>query len=383
VLDAAIDPANLQASADEASYRARAASILELSQSTEDFLDNIRDMAQEEMFLIGVRTLSGILDPLQAGQAYTALAGAILDVCLRHVEETFAQEYGRVQGGRCVVLGMGKFGSREMTASSDLDIVLLYDFDEANPESDGARKLHAVQYYTRLTQRLVSALTVATRRGRPYEVDMRLRPSGGKGPVATQFRGFLSYQREEAETWEHMALTRARVVAGEASMTADVSASITSVLQNVRDKSALAKSVREMRALIAQEKGDSDPWDLKLASGGIIDVEFIAQYLVLLHSKTYPQILETDCALVLQKSGEVGILDPADADLLVGAHRLYSTVTQMMRLTIEGSFDPKTIAKGVLRRIAAAADCPDFVRLERQLTETRQNVRTLFNRLLG
>ena len=383
VLDAAIDPANLQAAADEASYRARAASILDLSRSTEDFLDNIRDMAQEEMFLIGVRTLSGILDPLQAGQAYTSLAGAILDACLRHVTEAFAQEYGRVPGGRCVVLGMGKFGSREMTASSDLDIVLLYDFDEHHPESDGARKLHAVQYYTRLTQRLVSALTVATRRGRLYDVDMRLRPSGGKGPVATQFRGFQSYHSEEAETWEHMALTRARVVAGEGSMATDVAQSIMTVLQGERERAALAKSVREMRELIAQEKGDTDPWDLKLAAGGIIDVEFIAQYLVLLYSKTHPSILETDCALVLQRSGEVGILDPASADLLVSAHRLYSTVTQMMRLTIEGTFNPKMVARGVLRRIAAAADCPDFVRLERQLAETRQNVRALFNRLLA
>ena len=383
VLDAAIDPANLQTSADEPSYRARAASILALSKSTEDFLDNIRDMAQEEMFLIGVRTLSGILDPLQAGQAYSALAGAILDVCLRHVEEAFAQEYGRVSKGRCVVLGMGKFGSREMTASSDLDIVLLYDFDEANPDSDGARSLHAVQYYTRLTQRLVSALTVATRRGRLYEVDMRLRPSGGKGPVATQFRSFLAYQKEEAETWEHMALTRARVVAGEASMSADVASAIQSLLQNQRDKVSLAKSVRDMRALIAQEKGDSDPWDLKLVAGGIIDVEFIAQYLVLLHSHSHPQLLETDVSLVLQRAGEARQIEPADADLLVAAHRLYSTVTQMMRLTIEGAFDPKTIAKGVLRRIAAAADCPDFVRLERELNETRQNVRALFNRLLS
>jgi len=229
----------------------------------------------------------------------------------------------------------------------------------------------------------VSALTVATRRGRLYDVDMRLRPSGGKGPVATQFRSFLDYQKEEAETWEHMALTRARVVAGEASMSADVASAIQSLLQNQRDKVSLAKSVRDMRALIAQEKGDSDPWNLKLVAGGIIDVEFIAQYLVLLHSHSNPQLLETDVSLVLQRAGEARQIEPADADLLVAAHRLYSTVTQMMRLTIEGAFDPKTIAKGVLRRIAAAADCPDFVRLERELNETRQNVRALFNRLLS
>ncbi len=383
VLDAAIDPALLQAPADESAYDSRATSLLRSARSTEDFLDTIRDMAQEEMFLIGVRTLSGILDPLKAGQAYSALAGSIVRACLDHVETSFAQEYGRVSKGRCAVLGMGKFGSREMTASSDLDIVLLYDFDLDHPESDGPRKLHAVQYYTRLTQRLVSALTVATRRGRLYDVDMRLRPSGGKGPVATQLRSFLSYQLEEAETWEHMALTRARVVAGDASLNGEITHSIATVLARSRDPQALAKSVRDMRALIAQEKGESNPWDLKLAAGGVIDVEFIAQYVVLRGAETFPEVMQVDSAAAIAQAGRCGMMPLADAELLVEAHRLYSTVTQMMRLTVEGEFDPKVIAKGVLRRIAAAADCPDFARLERQLSETRQAVRKLFTRMLA
>jgi glutamate-ammonia-ligase adenylyltransferase len=164
---------------------------------------------------------------------------------------------------------MGKLGSREMTASSDLDLVLLYDFDEAHAESDGARRLHAIQYYTRLTQRLVSSLTVATRRGRLYDVDMRLRPSGGQGPVATQLRSFVAYQLHEAETWEHMALTRARVLAGDQSLGVEVNEAIAAVLRHKRDAGQLQKAVRDMRALIASEKGEADPWDLKLAAGGV------------------------------------------------------------------------------------------------------------------
>ena len=382
VLDAAIDPASLQASADESAYDARTGALLKSAHGAEAFLDGMRDLAQEEMFLIGVRTLSQILDPLDAGRAHAALAGSVVRASLAHVARAFAAEYGVVSGGRCAVLAMGKFGSREMTAASDLDLVLIYDFDEASPESDGARRLHATQYYTRLTQRFVSALTVATRRGRLYEVDMRLRPSGGQGPAATQLRSFVAYQLQEAETWEHMALTRARVVAGDASLGDELSAAMTKVLRQPRNEDALRKSVRDMRAMIAQEKGESDPWDLKLAAGGVIDIEFIAQYLALRHGADHADLLAVETARCLANAGRLGLIPAADADRLVEAHRLYSTVVQMMRLTTEGAFDPAKIARGVLRRIAAAADCPDFPRLERQLVETRGSVRALFRQLL-
>ena len=145
---------------------------------------------------------------------------------------------------------------------------MIYDFDEDHPESNGAKPLHAVQYYTRLTQRLVSALTVATRRGRLYDVDLRLRPSGGKGPLATQWKSFVDYQLSEAETWEHMALTRARPIAGDESLRADFEKGAAAVIGHQRIADDLRKSVAEMRALIAQEKGDSNIWDLKLARAG-------------------------------------------------------------------------------------------------------------------
>jgi glutamate-ammonia-ligase adenylyltransferase len=211
---------------------------------------------------------------------------------------------------------------------------------------------------------------------------MRLRPSGGQGPVATQMRSFLDYQVSEAETWEHMTLTRARVVAGDASLGDEAHAAIGAVLGRARDVESLRKTVREMRALIAQEKGESDPWDLKLAAGGVIDIEFLAQYLALRHCAENPELLAVETAQVIANAGRLGFLAAADADLLVEAHRLYSTVMQMLRLTTEGAFDPARAARGVLRRIAAAADCPDFARLERQLVETRKAVRTLFRRVL-
>ncbi len=383
VLDAAIDPASLGSGSDEASYDARARRILRGPDHFEEFLDGARDMALEESFLVGVRTLSGMLAPDAAGPAYAGLAATLVRATLAQVCAVFERDYGRVPGGRCAIVGMGKLGSREMTATSDLDLVLIYDFDEQRPDSDGAKSLHAVQYYTRLTQRLVSALTVATRRGRLYDVDLRLRPSGGKGPLATQLRSFIEYQMSEAETWEHMALTRARPIAGDAGLMHQLETTIASVIAQPRDEAALRKAVRDMRALIAQEKGDAQVWDLKLVRGGMMDIEFIAQYLALNYAAAHAEILKVDTQDILRAATQVGVLDAAQGEKLVATHRLYTILMQMFRLSTEGAFDPKTMAAGVLRRIAAAADLPDFRLLESVLADTRAEVRSIFEALLG
>lgn len=383
VLDAAIDPALLASSSDESSYDTRAKNIMRPPERMEEFLDNARDMFLEESFLIGVRTLSGMIAPEAAGPAYTALAASLIRASLAQVEAVFASEYGRVPGGRCLVVGMGKLGSREMTATSDLDLVLIYDFDAEHPDSNGAKSLHALQYYTRLTQRLVSALTVATRRGRLYDVDLRLRPSGGKGPLATQWKSFVDYQLTEAEVWEHMSLTRARPIAGDESLRVDFEKGAAAVVGHHREPVALRKAVADMRALIAQEKGDSQIWDLKLVRGGMMDIEFIAQYLALNHAHERPSMVQVETAEILRVAVRDGLLDPEQGERLISAHRLYTILMQMFRLSTEGAFDPAQMATGVLRRIAAAADLPDFRLLESNLAETRAQVRGIFENILG
>ncbi|MBX9739367.1 MAG: bifunctional [glutamine synthetase] adenylyltransferase/[glutamine synthetase]-adenylyl-L-tyrosine phosphorylase [Beijerinckiaceae bacterium] len=383
VLDAAIDPSMLQTTSDEGHYDLRARRLLRDPARTEEFLDGARDMAQEESFLIGVRTLSGMIDPVDAGAPYAALAASLVRASLEQVRRNFIAEYGEVPGGRCAVIGMGKLGSREMTATSDLDLILLYDFDPDNPDSNGGKPLHAAQYYTRLTQRLVSALTVATRRGRLYDVDMRLRPSGGKGPLATNVDSFMDYQASDAEVWEHMTLTRARAIAGDASLCDELTTSIREVLAKKRAGAALRAAVHDMRMLIAKEKGDGDAWDLKLARGGMMDIEFIAQYLVLRHAAATPRIMHVETLEALKIAAEEGLVSAADGERLVSAHRLYTIVMQMIRLTTEGAFDPAQAASGVLRRIASAAGLPDFKLLENVLAETRGEVRAVFERLLG
>jgi glutamate-ammonia-ligase adenylyltransferase len=216
-----------------------------------------------------------------------------------------------------------------------------------------------------------------------YPVDMRLRPSGRSGPLATQIEGFISYQEREAWTWEHMALTRARVVCGSPEFTARVAAAIRDVLCRKRDERAVTEDVIEMRAAIATEKGDADPWDLKYAAGALVDIEFIAQYLQLVHAAAMPDILDTSTARVLEKAAQLGLLAAADAVVLRGAVRLYHDLTQILRVCLPGAFDPKTASAGVLGLLARAADLPDFPALEAHVMETQRQVRECFVRILG
>jgi [glutamine synthetase] adenylyltransferase / [glutamine synthetase]-adenylyl-L-tyrosine phosphorylase len=386
VLDAAIDPdrtTDFEDSFNEEATRLRAETYVEQARNYEDALDRARDFAAEEMFLIGLHLLSGRLDPDRAGQAYSALAEALVGTMLRRVEAAFATDHGTLRGGRVAVLAMGKLGSREMTAASDLDLILIYDFPPDAGESDGVRPLGAGLYYSRLTQRLLAALTAPTRRGGLYEVDMRLRPSGRKGPLATQFSAFALYQRDEAEAWEHMALTRARVIAGDASLAAEVAKAIRATLTREGDPAKVAREVRKMRALITHEKGDRDPWDLKLVRGGLMDVEFVAQYLSLAFAHAKPEILDVSTRKTIDKAGRAGLLSSAHVETLIEAHRLYTDATQFMRLAIAGPFDPKTAASGVKRRIAASAGFPDFEAFVAALDEARKRVREAYEAILA
>jgi [glutamine synthetase] adenylyltransferase / [glutamine synthetase]-adenylyl-L-tyrosine phosphorylase len=385
VLDAVMDRNSLGAELDDESFDGRLADLISARVTTEDFLDASRDFGQEEAFLIGLRLFSGLITPAAAGEAYSALAAAIVRAAFAHVSAAFAKIHGVVAHGRCVVLAMGKLGSREMTAASDLDLIVIYDFDKDDPESVGPLRLHASPYYTRLAQRLISALTVTTRKGRLYEVDMRLRPSGRQGPVATQFSGFVSYQTTEAESWEHMALTRARVIAGDATLTLDLEQARIDILSRCGDRS-LRRDVATMRRLIAQEKGEgeSDPFDLKYAAGGLLDIEFITQFLTLRHACDAPEMRDVRSpAHMVRVAERYGLLSAEQAETLAQAHELFTNVMQVLHTLVDRKTSPQAMNDAVLRRLAAAAGLPAFAQLDRQLAETRIQVRGIFNEIIG
>jgi glutamate-ammonia-ligase adenylyltransferase len=382
VLDALIDPAFGAPLADDDAIELQVRQLIGTPNDFEDFLDRTRDAARQMRFVTGARLLSGILSPAHAGRAYSAIARAVVRACVEEVRRAFEVDHGRVPGARLAVLGLGRLGSRELTAGSDLDLVVLYDFDEERRESDGPRRLDVVVYHTRLTQRLVAALTVPTRRGLLYEVDLRLRPQGGKGPVASQFKGFLAYQSGEAELWEHMALTRARVLFADEGFGPEVERAVAGIVGRERDPKAVFKDVRTMRELIAQEKGDGDPWDLKLARGGLTDLDFIAQALTLAHPARLGAAPGSGTGEVLERARECGLLSAGDADMLAEAYRLLGDLFQWQRLMIEGGFDADAVPRAILKRLASEAGQPSVKAMLARLEEVREEVRGVFEAAL-
>jgi glutamate-ammonia-ligase adenylyltransferase len=382
-IDALLEPSFFAALPDEVKLSAELRRSLDEADAYEDFLDRLRMFAQEHMFLIGARILSGTVSAEQAGDAFARLADVVIRELHRNVEETFARNHGRIKGQSSALLALGKLGGREMTASSDLDLIIVYDFDAEHPQSTGERPLYGAQFFGRLTQRLISALSAQTNYGALYNVDMRLRPSGRAGPVATSLDAFASYQESEAWTWEHMALTRARVVSATPGFAGQVEGVIGKVLRRKRDAAVIAEEVADMRRAIAAEKGEAERWDLKYAAGGLIDLEFIAQYLQLVHAADHPEILDTSTARVLDKAWRLGLLPAEAADVLRPAAALHHNLTQILRLCVPGPFDPKTAGAGLLGLLARAADLPNFATLDAHLAETQQKVRASFERIVG
>lgn len=384
VLDSVLDPAFFGAMPSVSEFRTGLDRTLAQARFYEEALDRARIFAQEQQFLIGLRLLSDTLTADKVGFALARLAEVVVDRILTRVVDHVAETNGVVPGGEIAVLAMGKLGGREMTASSDLDLILLYEAPKDVKQSDGRRPLAVSQYYTRLTQRLVTALSAPTAEGSLYEVDFRLRPSGNAGPLATNLDGFVAYQKTEAWTWEHMALTRARVIAATSE---DFRERIVGLLRQTlaqpRDCVKLADDVRSMRARIEKEKGTKDIWDLKQVAGGLVDIEFITQYLELGHASDHPNVTAQGTETALTQLRDAGVLAPDEADLLLNALRLYHRLTQVLRMSLSGKFVPGEAPGGVLDLLVHAGGAPNFYRLELDLDETQKAVRAAFIRLVG
>ncbi len=379
VIAALIEPAS--AGRDDLSRRLQVA--LSEARSYEDALDRARIFGQEQKFLIGVQLLTMELTPAAAGAVYADLAEALIRGLLQRVEEEFARAHGRIEGGAAAVVALGKLGGREMTAASDLDLMLLYDADPLAESRGGESSLFAAQYYARLTQRLISALSAPTAEGLLYEVDFRLRPSGNKGPIAVRLQAFEEYQAKEAWTWERMALTRARVVAGPAEFVARVESAIAAALARSQDAASVAADALDMRRRLEREKGSGGLWDLKQAPGGQIDIEFVTQFLELTQRRRDGLRFSTSTGAALSELAKIGALSEGDAGVLSEATTLYQGLTQVLRLAISENFDPKKASRGLTGLVLAAGAAPSLSHLEARLAETQGGVREIFTRIIG
>ena len=327
--------------------------------------------------------LEGAIDADAAGFARTALADAALQALLPAVLAEHARRHGVVRGGDVAVVALGKAGSREMMAGSDLDLMLLYTHPPGVTESGGPRPLPASQWFIRAAHAFVAALTSRGVEGPLYEVDMRLRPSGNKGPVAVPLEGFVRYHETEAWTWERMTLTRARVVAGNPAVRARAERAIARAMATRIDPARIRADAVDMRRRLLRELPPQGRWDVKMRDGGGMEVEFVAQVLLLLNGAP-PGCQNTTRAL--HQLAALGALTVAEAGVLVRADLVWRTVQSMKRITVgRGVNDlPGTAADALLRAAAAALGGPlDLPALDATLDATARDVRAIFEQRIG
>jgi len=349
-------------------------------------LDVARTWAKEMRFRMGVQLLRGIADAEEAGHGFSAIAEACIRALFPLVEAEFARRHGPPPGRGAAVLAMGRLGSGEMTATSDLDLIVLYDA-EGQEASEGRKPLASPAWFARFTQALISAMTAKTAEGELYEIDMRLRPSGRQGTVATSLSGFRAYQAERAWTWERMALTRARPVAGREDLQADVRAAVEEALRLARPAAEVWAGAADMRARIAgaEKGGREDAWAMKRHRGGLMDIEFVAQAGLLAAAGEGASDLplggaSAPRALAALEAG--GRLDGGDAAVLAQAHDLQSRLLQALRVATSGAFDPETAGPGPIAALLRVSGEADIGALAERMQAAREAAAEAVDRLL-
>jgi len=371
VMDALLDPAF----ADEVARREVLVAKLDVflgeARDYQEVIDRARIIGQEQQFLIAAGLLSGTVDAGRAGEQFTTLAETLLRRLFAAVRYEFEKRHGTVPGASVGLLGFGKMASREMTASSDLDFILLYDAADATTESDGERPLPASQYFARLTQRLVAAVTAPTSEGVLYKTDMRLRPSGNAGPLATSLTAFTLYQTDSAWTWEHLALTRARVIEADGAFGTRIDAVIAEVLSRPPDGPKIVADVVAMRERLARERPPRHPFDLKLVPGGLVDLEFIAQSAQLVARQTIA-LPGAAAPAVLERLAATGLLE--EGARLAAIHALYATVLQVMSAALADPFKEEGWTDAFRDLLAQLTNTPSFARLTDDLAGMQAEV---------
>ncbi len=306
----------------------------------EQALDTCRRWVNERKFQIGLQSLHGKLSPPKAAWALSDTATAAISSLFPLVEREFAQQHGYVPGARFCVLAYGKLGSHEMTPTSDLDMVFIYDLTDPNVTSDGQKALMPSQYFGRLAQRYINAVSAPTAEGTLYDIDMRLRPAGSSGPIACTLEAFTTYQRENAWTWERLALTRARPLYGDDELCRAVADALRITLCQSMDPETLRNDIATMRLRMDQEHHTESVWSIKHVRGGLVDLEFIVQYLILRYAPEYPDILSTNTWRSIRNLESADILNSTTATSLLEALDLWQALQSRLHLTIETDAPP-------------------------------------------
>ena len=349
----------------------------------EALLDAIRRVTGELRFALGIQLIERMADPIDVGAALSRIAEAALLLAVPAAHSDFAQRHGRIDGTELLVLGLGRFGGGALTHASDLDVVYLYAGDSNGP-SDGERSISAANYYNRLAGRVTAALSVPTAQGALYEVDPRLRPQGAQGPLAVSCEAFEKYQHSSAWTWEHMALSRARVLVGSEEGREVLYAVMRKVIQRQRDPEALRKVVSDMRDQMAEHKSPTGPLDVKRLRGGLVDCEFLVHFFQLRGvtkgaaplAQEHPEAYSPDLGTAIPGLIRAGLLPESfrpDYDLLT------RMLVALRLLAPDGDEQPPYAAEA----LAKACRMESYASLIDHFAQARGRVCALWNQTFG
>ncbi|HSR97711.1 MAG TPA: bifunctional [glutamate--ammonia ligase]-adenylyl-L-tyrosine phosphorylase/[glutamate--ammonia-ligase] adenylyltransferase [Kofleriaceae bacterium] len=352
----------------------------------------IAEVKNGHVLRVGLADFAGVLDPLAVCAELTAIAEACLDRALAVVEDQLVERHGRPPGdARLAVLGLGKLGGYELGYAADLDVVFVYTGDDG--ESDGAAPLATVEWFSRCAQRLLNALRQRTPRGRLYEIDTRLRPSGSQGLLVTSLAGWRRYHAEDARLWERQALIKLRPVAGDRALGEQVAqlAADTVYGQPIEAASgarAIADAILQMRDRIERELG-ADPSgkrhtaDLKVGAGGVIDVEFAAQYIQLVHGHAHAALRTTGTAPALEAAAAAGVIPARDAELLAQGYRFLRKIEHRLRVVHDQPIHRLPEARGEIDKLARRSGFPDGGVLLEHVERWQSEIRAAYLRLLS
>jgi [glutamine synthetase] adenylyltransferase / [glutamine synthetase]-adenylyl-L-tyrosine phosphorylase len=348
----------------------------------EHILDITRRWTNDHKFRIGIQVLRGITDGIAAGPALTSVAETVIRVLVPAVEDEFAAQHGHIAGAGLSAIAYGKLGGRELMHGSDLDLVFVYDHEDDVNASDGKKPLAPSVYFMRLAQRIVSAISAPTGEGKLYEIDLRLRPSGNKGPIAVRLDGYFDYLKDSAWTWEFMALTRARPISGPPELQARITNGIQNLLTMQRDADKLICDVDHMRSRMAGEHRGESIWDIKHHRGGLVDIEFIAQYFQLSLGPDDPTVLSPTTMEALRKLSAANALSADDAEILSTALKQWQGLQSIIRLIGPERLDDGQPPAGQANALCRVAGAETFDELRHLVEEKAATVRDAFARLI-
>jgi glutamate-ammonia-ligase adenylyltransferase len=363
-----------------------------LSRDYEDSLNITRKWVNEHKFQVGVQILKNDISPPQAGQNFSLIADISLQKLLNETQKNFSLKHGIIKKGEFAIIALGKLGGRELTSISDLDLIFIYDYyDDKMTQtsgtnhimSNGKKPLEIHQYYNKLGQRFINSITALTGEGKLYEIDMRLRPSGSKGALALPFAAFETYQLEQAWTWEHMALSRARVIIGPNKFRSKLNQLIARTNNHSgRRPDKLLYDVAQMRQKLRTEFGTSNIWSMKHTKGGLVDIEFICQYLALKYGMTDPELLEPNTLKLIKKLTHLKLLQTNDGNGLYEACKTFQTCQLLLRLCMGTASKNTDRPEELLSSLAARLGCQNAEQIEAYVIKTLKFVTEIYQKII-